>query len=66
MLTMATEYLAAIARMSAQDNTGAGLVYCRLDVIHHIESLAELRLGMTVFSPRKLVVSFNKIDPSQP
>lgn len=66
-LTIATESAAAMARISAQDTT-PGHAVSTADFILSITSnpRAEFLLGIAFFSPVKLDVSSNRIDPSHP
>lgn len=66
-LTITTESLAAMAKMSAQETT-PGHTDSTLAFILSTTSkpLMELLLGPAVFSPVNDDVSSNSIDPSQP
>jgi hypothetical protein len=66
-LTITTLSLAVIARTSAHETT-PGHAASTADFIWSITSnpLTELLFGLAVFSPVKVDVSSNSIDPSQP
>lgn len=65
---MATESLAAIAKISAHDTTGRLQALSTAALISSTTSkpLIELRFGSAVFSPTKKGVSSSRTDPSQP
>lgn len=67
MLTMTTESLAAIAKISAHETT-PGHAFSTVALILSITSnpLIELLLGGAVFSPLKVGVSSRSTDASQP
>lgn len=67
LLTISTESLAAMARISAQETT-PGHAFSTADLIWSITSnpRAEFLLGFAFFSPAKLDVSSSRIEPSHP
>lgn len=66
-LTLTTESLAEMARISAQDTT-PGHAASTADLMLSITSnpRAEFLLGFAFFSPVKLDVSSSRIEPSHP